>query len=164
MKKRIATYRLAWLVWTVCLFAIGFGAIGTIVVLDRGGSGFDYALVAFVWLVVALSVRKAGSEPIYSAFIEPDGRVLFVWQYPHKRVSKARDAAAIPKPEIVTSRDSDGDRHFTAKITFPDGYEFILAETSVARGQSKKTEARKRHLCERACARFSDAVSESSKP
>lgn len=163
MKRRIAIHRQAWLVWSVCLYAVMFGIIATIAVLGHDGSGFEYALIAFTWIVIAFFAHTAIAAPIYSAFLEPDGRVSFVWRYPHKRVSKIVEAAAIPKPEIVSSRDSDGDRHFIAEITFPDGSEFILAESVVQTGQSQKTEDRKLHYCKRACARFSDAVSQSSK-
>ena len=161
MKSRIAKHQSAWVVWTVCLFAVMAGAIATIAVLVRNGPGYEYGLIAFIWLVIAIFVHTAISAPIYSAFLEPDGRVSFVWRYPHKRVSKVLEVSAIPQPEIVTSRDSDGDRHFTAKITFPDGFEFILAESVVQNGQNQETEERKLNRCEHACARFSNAVSHS---
>ncbi|MCK0142634.1 hypothetical protein [Aliiroseovarius sp. F20344] len=161
MRKRIAAHRHALLVWTVCLFALMFGAVATTAVLDLNGPGYEYALIAFVWLVVVLFVHTAASTPIYTAFLEPDGRVSFVWQYPHKRVSRILEPAAIPEPEIVTSRDSDGDRRVVVKITFSDGFEFIVAEPSVQTGQSQKSEDRKLRYCERACARFSDAISQS---
>lgn len=145
--------------WALCLCALLFGAVATSV-LDFNGPGYAYALIAFVWFVVVLFVYTAASEPIYAAFLEPDGRVLFVWQYPHKRVSRVLEPAAIPEPEILTSRDSDDDRRVVAKITFADGSEFIVAEPPIQIGHSKKFADRELRFCERACARFSDAVSQ----
>jgi hypothetical protein len=161
MKKRIAINRNAWIMWTIGVVALLAGTVVTFLVLDSAVSIGKFAALAVLWLVLLAFAYEALKVPVYSAFLEPGGVVSFVWQYPHKRIRKSCPVSGIPEPHISTSVDSDGDRQFAARLLFPDGAEFILAQPVVRTFQTSNSEARNLLQCERSCARFVEAISRS---
>lgn len=164
MKQLIARDRSALVLWSIALVVVGVMVIVTrTVIRDLDPVTWEWAALAFAWVVCGLFVASALSEPCTRAELAPDRSVTFTFRYPHRRVRKTFPADRLAAPTVETHRDSDGDIHHTARLSLPDGTDFVLSQGGVRTG-SESSQARNRQRCEEACARFSAALSHPTPP
>jgi hypothetical protein len=126
------TNRTAGFVWAFVMVWLTL-LVAFTVLLARDGPPEGYSLptmaaaLAVFWIAGLAAGGVASAKPCYVASLTPSGATL-LWQYPFRRIRLGIPLDQIEAPQVVESRDSDGDAYFFVRLELPAMPPFDLAE------------------------------------
>jgi len=126
--------RIAWALWIFMGVWMAFLALMTFVLLRDGPPpGYSWptmwAVMFFFWTAGVAATAWATTHRTVRVDVADSGAIEVTWRSPFRVERRRVEAADVPRAELISGRDSDGDPWFTCRITLADGAVVDLAES-----------------------------------